>query len=373
MESDNSVGDLIDRRAVDAPQLLLHLANDVEQAPTVVVVYSTDIGSQLCRGSAHGSPRMSLETRERPLYPHCRNVAFRDDFPEAAERPVILRWDPTSRPISILVLEGEGRIEALTEFAREVVKPALEQVDGISRAEVVGGVEREILVEPDPSKLAIYGIEIEQISQALSRSNIAFPGGKVRQGPLHLSLRIDGEYESLEDIAETDIIRAGKSPIRIADVARVIDTIKRPEGATLLGDRTVVSMLVYKEPEANTLRVSAALDEALDVVATDYGDFGYSFVYRDAEYVEASFQGLSRSLMIGGALAIVVLFVFLYDLRSPLVVGLAIPISIVITLGALYFFDVKLNLMSLGGLSLAAGMLVDNSDRRPREHQSSPG
>ena len=219
-------------------------------------------------------------------------VAFRDDFPEAADRPVILRWDPSSRAISILVLEGDGRLEALTEFAREVVKPALEQVDGISRAEVVGGADREILVEPDARKMAVYGIDVEDIRQALVRSNISFPGGKVRQGPLHLSLRIDGEFEQLRDIASTHVGQAGGSPIRIADVARVVDTVKEPEGVTLLGESTVVSMLIYKEPEANTLLVSEALDEALSVVSTDYADFHYDFVYRDAAHVRASFEGL---------------------------------------------------------------------------------
>ncbi len=288
-------------------------------------------------------------------------VAFRDDFPEAADRPVILRWDPSSRPISILVLEGSGRLEDLTEFAREVVKPALEQVDGISRAEVVGGAVREILIEPDSRKMAVYGIDVEDIRLALVRSNISFPGGKVRQGPLHLSLRIDGEFEQLDDIASTHLGLAGQSPVRISDVARVADTVKEPEGVTLLGGSTVVSMLIFKEPEANTLFVSEALDVALSVVSTDYSDFRYEFVYRDASHVRASFEGLVQALVLGGALAILVLFVFLGDWRSPWVVGLAIPVSIVITFGLLFFGDVKLNLMSLGGLSLAAGMLVDNS------------
>ncbi len=288
-------------------------------------------------------------------------VAFRDDFPDEAERPVILRWDPTARPVSILVLDGDDPIPALTEFAREVVKPALEQVDGISRAEVVGGADREILVQPDAERMSIYGIEMEDIRFALTRSNISFPGGKVRQGPLHLSLRIDGEYEDLEQIGETDIARAGRSPIRIADVATVLDTVKEPEGSTLLGGRPVVSMLIYKEPEANTLDVSESVDEALEVLQTDYGDLAFSFVYRDAEYVRASFDGLRQSLLVGAVLAVLVLFVFLRDLRSPLIVGLSIPVSIIVTFGLLYFGDVKLNLMSLGGLSLAAGMLVDNS------------
>ena len=288
-------------------------------------------------------------------------VAFRDDFPDGADRPVILRWDPSSRPISILVLRGAGRLEALTEFAREVVKPALEQVDGISRAEVTGGADREILVEPDARKMAVYGVDAEDIRAALVRSNISFPGGKVRQGPLHLSLRIDGEFERLEDIGATHLRLDGGSTLRIADVARVIDTVKEPEGMTLSGDQTVVSMLIYKEPEANTLIVSGALDRALEAVSRDYADFAFTFIYRDAEHVRASFEGLKQSLIAGGVLAILVLFVFLGDLRSPWVVGLAIPVSIVITFGLLFFGGVKLNLMSLGGLSLAAGMLVDNS------------
>jgi HAE1 family hydrophobic/amphiphilic exporter-1 len=288
-------------------------------------------------------------------------VAFREDFPEDAERPVILRWDPTSRPISILVLRGDDPIAQLTEFAEEVVKPALQQVDGISKAEVVGGSIREILVEPDPRRMAIYGITVEQIQTALARSNISFPGGKIKQGPLQMSLRIEGEFTNLDEIAATDIVRPGQSPIRVADVARVVDTVKELEGVTLLGGDDVVSLLVYKEPEANTIQATAEVDKALEVLAEDYGAFAYSYVYRDADYVRASFQGLLQSLLIGAGLAFLVLFFFLGDLRSPIVVGLSIPVSIVVTFAALYFGKVKLNLMSLGGLSLAAGMLVDNA------------
>jgi HAE1 family hydrophobic/amphiphilic exporter-1 len=288
-------------------------------------------------------------------------VAFRDDFPDGAERPVILRWDPTSRPISILALKGDEPLEQLTEFAEEVVKPALQQVDGISKADVVGGSIREIRVEPNARKMAIYGITVEQIQEALARSNISFPGGKIKQGPLQMSLRIDGEYNDLDDIAATDIIRTGQSPVRVSDVARVIDSTKELEGVTLLGDTAVVSVLVYKEPEANTIQVSREVNKALSVLGEDYGEFQYAYVYQDAEYVRASFQGLLQSLMVGAALAFVILFFFLKDIRSPIVVGLSIPVSIVTTFTLLYFGKVKLNLMSLGGLSLAAGMLVDNA------------
>jgi HAE1 family hydrophobic/amphiphilic exporter-1 len=288
-------------------------------------------------------------------------VAYRDDFPEDAERPVILRWDPTSRPISILALEGSEPVAELTEFAEEVVKPALQQVDGISKAEVVGGSIREILVEPDLDKMAIYGITVEQIQTALARSNISFPGGRIKQGPLQMSLRIDGEFTNLDEIEETDVIRPGQSPVRIADVARVVDTIKELDGVTLLGSEPVVSLLVYKEPEANTIHASQEAEVALDALKEDYGEFDYDYVYRDADYVKASFDGLKLSLLVGAGLAFCVLFFFLRDMRSPIVVGLSIPVSIVTTFTLLYFGKVNLNLMSLGGLSLAAGMLVDNA------------
>lgn len=288
-------------------------------------------------------------------------VAFRDDFPEDADRPLILRWDPTSRPISILVLHGEGDIRGLTEFAQEVVKPALEQVDGVSQGEVVGGADREILVQPKLDRMAIFGVTIDQIRQAIASSNISFPGGRIRQGPLHLSLRIAGEFENLDQIRDTEIPRAGESSIRIRDVADVLDTVKEAEGVTLLGSEPVVSVLVYKEPEANTIKVSEEIDLALGALSEDYGAFDFDFVYRDAEYVRESFGGLKNSLLIGAGIAFFVLFLFLRDFRSTVVVGLSIPISILITFALLYFGKVKLNLMSLGGLSLAAGMLVDNA------------
>ncbi len=288
-------------------------------------------------------------------------VAFRNDYPDNAERPLILRWDPSARPVSIMVLRGEKPLREKTEFAREVVKPALEQIHGISQAEVVGGLDREIRIEPDPEKLRIYNITMDQIAQALQRANVSFPGGRVRQGPLHLSLRIIGEYEAVAEIAETAISRPGATPLRIGDVARVIDGVKDPEGATLLHSQDVVSVLLYKEVGANTIKVAGEVDTVVELLQGQYSDFACEFVYRDAEFIQASFSGLVQSLLFGAGLAFLVLFFFLRDMRSPLVVGIAIPTSIVITFAFLYLMDVKLNLMSLGGLSLAAGMLVDNA------------
>jgi HAE1 family hydrophobic/amphiphilic exporter-1 len=302
-------------------------------------------------------------------------VAFRNDFPEECERPLILRWDPTSRPISILVLQGQKDLREITEFATEVAKPALEQIQGLSQAEVVGGLEREIRIEPDPEKLRIYNLTISDIVSALQTANVSFPGGQVRQGPLHLSLRIIGEFENLQQIEETAIARAGGRPLRIGEVARVIDGVKEPEGATLLHGNDVVSFLLYKEVGANTIKVSEEIDRVLDLLRDQYPDFTHDFIYRDAEFIQASFSGLLQSLALGALLAFFVLFLFLRDWRSPLVIGISIPVSILVTFCFLYLSNVKMNLMSLGGLSLAAGMLVDNAivvleniTRHIREH-----
>jgi HAE1 family hydrophobic/amphiphilic exporter-1 len=287
-------------------------------------------------------------------------VAYRDDFPVDADRPLILRWDPGARPIAILIISGDEPLAQMTEFSREVVKPALEQIQGISQAEVIGGAEREILVRPDFQKLRLYGLTMEDLRFSLQIANVSFPGGRIRRGPLHLPLRILGEFESLEEIAQTEIPAAGLG-ITIGDVAEVIDTTKEPEGATLLADAEVVSLHLYKEVGANTIAATREVDKILEVLHEEYTGFTASFVYRDADFVTESFRGLRDSLVFGALLAFLVLFFFLQDLRSPIVVGLAIPVSIFTTFAFLYFAKVNLNLMSLGGLSLAAGMLVDNS------------
>ena len=287
-------------------------------------------------------------------------VSYRDDFPEDADRPLILRWDPSARPIAIMVLHGDDPMARMTEFAREVVKPALEQINGVSQAEVIGGAEREILVRPDFDRLRLYGLTIEDLSFALRVANISFPGGRIRKGPLHLPLRILGEFENLDEIRKTEIPAAGPG-ITIGDVAEVVDTVKEPEGFTLIGDEEVVSLHLYKEVGENTISTTAEVDKVLDILGDQYVEFDYSFIYKDAEFVQESFKGLEDSLKYGAGLAFLVLFFFLMNWRSPMVVGLAIPVSILTTFGFLYFAGVGLNLMSLGGLSLAAGMLVDNS------------
>lgn len=287
-------------------------------------------------------------------------VAYRDDFPAAADRPLILRWDPSARPIAILVLEGDDPMAQMTEFAREVVKPALEQIQGVSQAEVVGGAEREIVVEPDFDRLRLYGLTVQDLGTALQVANISFPGGRIRKGPLHLPLRILGEFENLDEIRQTEIPAAGAG-ITIADVATVRDTVKEPEGFTLNGNREVVSLHLYKEVGENTIATTDEVDKVLGVLEGQYPAFRYAYIYRDADFVRESFHGMQGSLLYGAALAFLVLYLFLMDWRSPLVVGLAIPVSIITTFAFLYFAKVGLNLMSLGGLSLAAGMLVDNS------------
>jgi hydrophobic/amphiphilic exporter-1 (mainly G- bacteria), HAE1 family len=287
-------------------------------------------------------------------------TAYRDDFPERADRPLILRWDPSARPIAIMVLHGDDPMASMTEFAREVVKPAIEQIDGVSQAEVIGGADREILVQPDFGKLQLYGLTIGDLSTALNVANISFPGGRIRKGPLHLPLRILGEFENLDEIRQTEIPAAGAG-ITIGDVAMVFDTSKDPEGFTLDGEKEVVSLHLYKDVGENTITTTEEVDRVLGILKDQYPDLQYNFIYRDADFVEESFKGMNQSLIYGAGLAFLVLFFFLMDWRSPIVVGLAIPVSILTTFAFLHFANVGLNLMSLGGLSLAAGMLVDNS------------
>ena len=288
-------------------------------------------------------------------------VSYQEDFPEAADRPLILRWDPSARPIAILVLHGDDPMARMTEFAREVVKPALEQINGVSQAEVIGGAEREILVEPDFGKLRLYDLTMDDLSTALRVANISFPGGRIRKGPLHLPLRILGEFENLDEIrADGDPRRRsghhhrrrGRGPRHHQGTGGIHPDRRRGSrlAAPVQGGR--------REHDRHHRRGGQDPGHPRGPVS---GPVLLLHLPGRGFRGQESFEGLQNSLLYGSGLAFLVLFLFLMDWRSPLVVGLAIPVSIMTTFAFLYFAKVGLNLMSLGGLSLAAGMLVDNS------------
>ncbi len=306
-----------------------------------------------------------LNTRER-----LDNI--RDALPETADRPRILRVDPESEPIMVLSVAGGSDLWETKDLAETVFRRRLEQLDGVAQAAVTGGLDREIQVEVRPELLEAYGIDMGQIASALAAANYSAPGGTVLQGRYRYPLRTLGEFQTIEEIRDVVVARGkqasggreGESTfrmVRLRDVADVVDGFAEREAIARYNGVESVGLLVFKEAGANTVAVAKLVEETLVQLREEFTGIQMEVASSQAGFISDSISNVVQALVFGGVLAFLVLFLFLRDPRYPVAIALAIPISVVGTFALMDAAGVSLNIMSLGGLALGVGMLVDNS------------
>ena len=286
-----------------------------------------------------------------------------EGLPEGSERPTILSADPTDEPILTLAVTGRDLL-SLRELAEAVFKRRLEQLDGVALAAASGGPRREIQVVVDPQRLQARGIRIEDVTRALDRANYSAPGGMVRRGRFRYSLRTLGQFDRVGELRRVAVESGGGrsgGQIRLAEVAEVREGFAERETLARYDGEPAVGIQVYKESGSNTVRVADAVGETLDQLRDEYPDVHLTVATSQATFVRNAISNVVQALLLGGLLAFVVLFLFLREPRYPVAVGTAIPLSVLAAFALCYAFDVSLNVMSLGGLALGVGMLVDNS------------
>lgn len=284
----------------------------------------------------------------------------RDRFPEDAESPTIIPLDPQSRPIMTLAVSGDRTLLELKEFAEELVKPRLEQIEGVGSAEITGGVEREIQIEADPRKLALYGLTIDDVARRVDSFNRNLQGGTIRKGTFKYALRVVGEFESLDEIGEISLKVTGEGGVvRLRDVAVVRDSIKERQGMTRLDGAESIGLLVRKESGANTVKVTRLARAVIDQIRRENPGVALSVVSEQSRYIEQAVGAVRNELIQGAVLAFLTLLIFLQEWKTPLIIGTVIPVSIIGTFSLMFFGDITLNIMSLGGLALGVGMLDD--------------
>ncbi|GAH42803.1 unnamed protein product, partial [marine sediment metagenome] len=293
---------------------------------------------------------------------HTREKLDGAPIPEQAEDPVIIPLDPQSKPIMVIAISGDRSLLELKEFSEELIKPRLEQIEGIGSAEIVGGVEREIQVEVDLRLLSLYGLTIDQIAGRIDEFNQNLQGGTIRKGRFKYALRVVGEFEVLSEIGEISLkTTEERGVVRLKDVAQIQDSIKERQGITKLNEKESIGILVRKESGANTVEATRTTHEVLEDIKKENPGTEILVVSEQARYIEEAISSVLRSIIFGGILAFFVLFIFLQDLKTPIIIAVVIPISIIATFNLLYFRDITLNIMSLGGLALGVGMPIDNS------------
>jgi hydrophobic/amphiphilic exporter-1 (mainly G- bacteria), HAE1 family len=298
--------------------------------------------------------------------------AVRANLPDGVEAPLILRYDPTLDPVLTLsvtgsgpAFDGIGGLKLLRRIADRDVRRLLEPVDGVAAVKVKGGLEEEIHVELDEGQLRRTGIGIDTVIARLEAENVNLAGGTMRDGRTRYLVRTVNEFQNLEDMRQIVIVRSDDRDIRLRDLASVTSGHKRRDVITRVDGLEAVEIEVYKEARANIVEMAHRVRDRLDQTIAPRLDQQYGAKVQVASdrsrFIESSIAEVRNTAVIGGVLAVLVLFMFLRDLRSTAIVAVSIPVSVLITFAPLNLTGVSLNIMSLGGLALGIGMLVDNS------------
>ncbi len=283
-------------------------------------------------------------------------------LPRECEDPVILRYDPALDPIVRIGVYGEDNMIRLRYIADRTIKKELESIDGVASAKVLGGLEEEIQVELDERKLASYGIPISLVTARLAEENVNQSGGRIRDKGAEFLLRTENEYKSVDEIAHTIVREEDGRKVILTDLGRVERGYMEREIITRLNGEEVVEVAIHKEGDANTVEVAKSVKRRLAVLASQLPDGVETRVLFDqSRFIKKSISEVRSNAILGAILAIFVLYIFLRDPRSTFIIGLSIPISIMFTFVMMRQLGVSLNLMSMGGLALGVGMLVDNS------------
>lgn len=283
-------------------------------------------------------------------------------LPDDAASPVLLRYDPTLDPVLRIGLAGGKDAATLRDLADRVVKKDLESLLGVASVRIRGGLEEEIQVDVDEGKLAALGIPISSVGQFLAAQNLNAAGGRLRDRDAEFLVRTLNEFDDLDDLGETVLYEDDGRRIALEDVATITRGFKDREVITRVRGDEAVELAVYKEGDANTVQVARAVRSRLDELGERLPDGVTATLLSDQSvFIEQSVAEVRSNAISGGLLAVLVLFLFLKERRSTAIVGTTIPISILVTFFVMQQLGVSLNIMSLGGLALGVGMLVDNA------------
>ena len=300
----------------------------------------------------------------------------RGGLPQGAERPTLLTSDPGERPIAVVGLTGLNDLRLLGRTALDVHARRLEQITGVASVAVVGAPEDEVRIEVDPERMRALGLSTDQVANAVMAANATGASGTIRRGQFRFSVRALTEFRTLDEIGETPI-GATSSNYRLRDIATISSTIAEPRTLTRLDGGAAVGLVVYKDAGSNTVAVTSSMREVIEQLQVEFPTIRMHVVAAQADFVVDALSNLGQEIFLGGILSLVMILVFLRDWRSSLAIAAILPLSVLIALVFLQLFDVTVNVLSLGGLALGVGLLVDNAivvaDAAGRRREESPG
>lgn len=281
-------------------------------------------------------------------------------LPDDVAAPRIFQYDLSMLPIIQLGMSNGGDLAALKVVAEDKVKDRLERIKGVAAVDIIGGLEREIKINILPRELEGYGLSLNQISQILRAENLNLPGGQLEEGKSQFTVRTTGEFTDISEI-ENLPIATSKGVIHLRDIAEIKDGYKDVTTNAYMNGKPCVLLAIKKQSGVNTVKVAEKINRELERIQHELKDVEFQTIFDQSDFIKKSLGNVTNNAIIGGILAILILFIFLKNIRTTFIIGVAIPISIIATFILIYFSGITLNIMSLGGLALGIGMLVDSS------------
>ncbi len=282
-------------------------------------------------------------------------------LPEEAERPMLRKFDLASFPILILGAAGNLDPIQMRRIIDDQVKYRIERLPGVAVVNVRGGLDREIHVNLYPDKIKALGLPLDTVLNRIREENVNVPAGTIDQGNFEVMIRTPGEYNSLNEVENTVVAIREGVPIQIKDIASVEDSWQKVTRIVRINGKPGIHMSVNKQSGTNTVEVAKRVLREIERINQDIPQINLTPIIDTSDYIERSITNLGYSGLFGGFLAILVLLFFLRNVRSTAIIGAAIPISVIATFTLIYFGGFTLNIMTIGGLALGIGMLVDNA------------
>ncbi|MDQ3714176.1 MAG: efflux RND transporter permease subunit, partial [Acidobacteriota bacterium] len=283
-------------------------------------------------------------------------------LPETADPPVIRKNDPDSQPVLIYAISAPRSVVELTDFVQNQIQERIENAEGVGEVQIFGGRQREIKIYINPDRLRAFNLSVTEVSNAIRAQNQELPGGLVNEGTRSITLRTISKVEDVKDFNEIVITTRNNFPIKIKDVGRVEDGGVEPTTAAALDGTQAVFLAIRKQSGSNTIELISGVKQRMaEIIPTLPPDLKVAITRDQSEFIENSLHAIEEHLIIGGILAAVVVFLFLWNIRSTIIAALAIPVSIIASFAVISALGYSLNQMTMLALTLMVGIVIDDA------------
>jgi HAE1 family hydrophobic/amphiphilic exporter-1 len=284
---------------------------------------------------------------------------IRARLPEDADPPTIQKFDPSQLPVAQIGIEGDYDPVTLREIAENEIAPRFERLDGVASVSVNGGLRRQIHIDLSKEKITALNLSVNQVVQSLRQENQNTPLGEIYQGDATFLVRSQGQFQSVEDIRNLVVMTRQNVPVYLRDISDVQDTTEQRRQFMRINGRPGIQVQVQKQSGKNTVQIAQLVRAEVERVNKEVPGLRMTVTQDNAKFIERAIDNVKEHAVIGGILVVLIIFLFLRDFRSTLIVCTSIPVSVIGTFALLYFGGFTLNTMTFGGLALGIGMIVD--------------